>query len=499
LQSEIIYKVPELKREDEDLQSNLDNIGKVIADLNNRRDKGLSEDLENNIKKQLMISHVYHSNAIEGNRLTLRETELILNNMVINERPLKDELEARDLAIANDYLEDLISGYETINYKTILKLHQLVLRTSNEKYAGVFRNIEVKIKESDHIPPDHLHIEQNMKTMFQWMNRNSSYFHPIEMGAIIHHWITWVHPFTDGNGRVARLFLNFFLLQKGYPEVIIRIDDRDKYYEALIQADNGKMEKLILLISENVRKTVDLYESFINEEERKKEWGRQYKKEGERRKKEAESKHKYYYNIWINNILVFQNLMERHLDEISDNLTELEIEYESYEPFTMNKYFDLLEGRKVSHTWVFRFKIFDDIKNIKLSCVFYAKNLSIKKPLAMLGVNVIDQKTGKQAMQEIASNVAIYFSTKTVGHSESNLIKEEIDLVHINSFEDRLTFSVKNRSNIQNYNFITKKYDFIPQIVQDKETPPEEIIQKFLSQILKYYYDIPFTDVVIES
>ncbi len=117
----------------------------------------------------------------------------------------------------------------------------------------------------------------------------------------------------------------------------------------------------------------------------------------------------------------------------------------------------------------------------------------------MLGVNVIDQKTGKQAMQEIASNVAIYFSTKTVGHSESNLIKEEIDLVHINSFEDRLTFSVKNRSNIQNYNFITKKYDFIPQIVQDKETPPEEIIQKFLSQILKYYYDIPFTDVVIES
>ena len=417
------YPIPTLNP-DEDLKINLHNIGKVIDDLNDRRDKGLSKELEKNIKKQLMISSVYHSNAIEGNKLTLRETELILNNMVINERPLKDELEARDLANATTYLEDLISGYETINYKTLLELHQLVLRTSNEKNAGIFRNANVKIKGSDHIPPDHLHIEENMKSMFQWMNRNISKYHPLEMGAIIHHWITWVHPFADGNGRVARLFLNFFLLQKGYPEIIIRIEERDDYYESLIQADKGQINKLIILISENVRKSVDIIETFINDEERKKEWVRKYQKEGEKRKEQAEAQHKYYYNIWKNHVLVFQNLIERHLDELSESLPKIEIEYESYEPISMNKYFDLLEGRKVTHNWIFRFKIFDIIENKRWSFFFYAHAMKNRKPLKMLGVNVIDKKTGKPAVQSTVSRVVVSIFHRKGGQYKTGMLNK---------------------------------------------------------------------------
>ena len=125
------YKIPELEN-DEDLHLSLKNISKVVNELNARRDKGLSKELEKKIKKQLMVSHVYHSNAIEGNQLTLRETELILNNMVINDRPLKDELEAQDLANATEYLQDLISGYQMVNHRTLNELHGLVLKNSNQ-------------------------------------------------------------------------------------------------------------------------------------------------------------------------------------------------------------------------------------------------------------------------------------------------------------------------------------------------------------------------------
>jgi Fic family protein len=98
------YKVPLLDT-NPDLTENLNNIEKIIDDLNDRRDKGLDELLDKKLKKQLLISQVYHSNAIEGNKLSLRETELILEGMVINERPLKDEIEAQSLANATDYLE----------------------------------------------------------------------------------------------------------------------------------------------------------------------------------------------------------------------------------------------------------------------------------------------------------------------------------------------------------------------------------------------------------
>ena len=82
--------------------------------MNQRRDSGLSKDLLDKLKNQLLISQVYHSNAIEGNKLSLRETELILNGMVVNERPLKDELEAKSLANATEYLYKLIDGREPL-------------------------------------------------------------------------------------------------------------------------------------------------------------------------------------------------------------------------------------------------------------------------------------------------------------------------------------------------------------------------------------------------
>lgn len=166
------YKVPEIDLSD-DLSESLNNIEKVVEDLNQRRDKGLDKDLEIKLKKHLLISHVYNSNAIEGNQLSLRETELILNGMVVNERPLKDEIEAQSLANATEYLYKLIDGREPLTKRTLLELHGLIMADIPGIDAGSFRNKEVQIKNSKHTPPSFLTVDVHVDGMFQWMNRNS--------------------------------------------------------------------------------------------------------------------------------------------------------------------------------------------------------------------------------------------------------------------------------------------------------------------------------------
>jgi len=208
------YEISTTKFSDE-LSEGLKNIEKVIDDLNKRRDAGLSSDLLQKLKQQLLISQVYHSNAIEGNNLSLRETELILNGMVVNERPLRDEIEARSLANATEYLYKLIDGSEPLTKRTLYELHGLIMKEVPGINHGQFRKEEVTIKGSEHHPPHFNDVEPHVDEMFKWMNRNSHKFHPLVMAGILHHWMTWIHPFSDGNGRVSRLFLNFLSSTKG--------------------------------------------------------------------------------------------------------------------------------------------------------------------------------------------------------------------------------------------------------------------------------------------
>ena len=195
-------------------------------------------------------------------------------------------------------------------------LHQLLLKNSDPKEAGKFRSVNVEIKESSHTPPEHFHIVEHIDIMFKWMNRNMHKYNPIEMGSILHHWLTWIHPFSDGNGRVARLFLNFFLLQKGYPEVIIKVDDRDQYYNTLIAADNNNLEPLIDFITKNVTASVLLIEEFINDDERTNEAVDKFGTLGKQQLEIQKQKHSYQYEVWKAQMKIFTERFK----EISDDI-----------------------------------------------------------------------------------------------------------------------------------------------------------------------------------
>ena len=184
--------------------------------------------------------------------------------------------------------------------------------------GGKFRNNDVSIKNSDHTPISFLEVENEIENMFKWMNRNVHKFNPITLCAIIHHWLVWIHPFTDGNGRVTRLFTNFYLLQKGYPEIVIKIGDRDKYYDSLINADGGDITELVELFSDKLRQTVNVYEEFFNEYDRQKAWIKKFKDLGNEQYEKTKETYSFQYEVWKNQISVFKALVKENSVEFKE-------------------------------------------------------------------------------------------------------------------------------------------------------------------------------------
>jgi len=468
------YVIPDFEL-DADLKESLDNIEKVIDDLNARRDKGLDENLDKKLKKHLQISQVYHSNAIEGNKLSLRETELILNGMVINERPLKDEIEAKSLANATDYLYKLIDGREPLTKRTLLELHGLIMENVPGIPGGKFRSDEVTIKNSDHKPPSFLTVQSHIDKLFQFMNRYSHKYPPLIMATILHHFLTWIHPFSDGNGRVSRMFLNFFLLQKGYPEIIVRIAHRDLYYNALIDADKGNLLPLIELFTESIRQTVSIYEEFINESERQMAWRDKYRELSEANYQKAKETYSFEYEVWKNQISVFKALFKENINKIESYLPHLNMYIKEYDILSYSQYLDILEDRKVTNTWYLSLKVIDTKNHNTARFIFYFERFKFIKSILMIG---------QQVPKKSKPVIKLYVSARI--DQKSQQLKQEIDLVNVGTLGDQLSFGVRNRKWVWKPD---RKKNKNSRIITVKENPGK-IVRNFIDQILNSYFGI---------
>lgn len=214
------------------------------------------------LREKFQIEMTYNSNAIEGNSLTLRETFLVINEgITIKGKPLKDHLEAKDHYAALEYLYDLIDKDKkhTVSEMLIKNLHQIILQETDKEWAGRYRNANVIIGGAKHTPPDALHVPQKMHDLIRWLISQKDKVNVIELSALLHHKLVHIHPFFDGNGRTARLTMNLFLMQAGYPLVVIMKNDRKKYYDVLDKADSGMYEPLVKFVAQSVERTLDIY------------------------------------------------------------------------------------------------------------------------------------------------------------------------------------------------------------------------------------------------
>lgn len=173
------------------------------------------------IKDYYRIGLTWTSNALEGNSLTESETKVILEDgLTVGGKPLRDILEAVDHARSYNFMFSLLKSHR-IDGEAVLRMHELFYQNIEPAYAGRYRDIKVIITGS-HYPttaPEKLELE--MSRLFEWADRERDQIHPVEFAAELHRRFVFIHPFKDGNGRVARLLMNLALIQEGYLPAVI--------------------------------------------------------------------------------------------------------------------------------------------------------------------------------------------------------------------------------------------------------------------------------------
>jgi len=215
------------------------------------------------IRQAMRLEWTYHSNALEGNTLTLRETQVVLEGLTIGGgKTLREHLEAVNHAHAVDYLEGLVKRDEPLTQVVARQLHSLILRGVDDEHAGEWRKVPVAISGSRHVPPSPSDVAPMMRDLFDWYDGEGARLHPVERAARFHHRFVYIHPFVDGNGRTARLLMNLILMSQGYPPAVIKADPQRRiaYLDALETASvDGQLEPFESVVAEAVAESLDRY------------------------------------------------------------------------------------------------------------------------------------------------------------------------------------------------------------------------------------------------
>lgn len=221
------------------------------------------------IAQALELEYTFESNRIEGNTLTLRETDLVINEgLTISGKSMREHLEAINHQEAIGYIKHLMDKNNPLNEREVLSIHNLILRGINPEDAGRYRRVQVMIKGSSYMPPQSFLVSKEMEDFFIWYETHKNNMHPIVLAAELHERLVTIHPFIDGNGRTSRLVMNLILLQNGYVIANIKgdYDTRMSYYNALetAQTKNNK-EDFLLFVAQIEKESLERYLDIIGQ------------------------------------------------------------------------------------------------------------------------------------------------------------------------------------------------------------------------------------------
>jgi len=237
----------------------------------------IDKEQEDRIMQKFRLDWNYHSNHLEGNSLTYGETKaLILFGVTAQGKPLKDTLEITGHNEAINWVVEMVQGERPLTENFIRELHSLLLQDSykeskNEKGENVPRKISAgKYKTT----PNHVQTATGeifyfatpeetpakMTELLDWYKKKAleKEVNPILLAAEFHYKFIRIHPFDDGNGRTARILMNFILMQFGFPPIIIKTEDKANYFAALQMADAGNIEAFITYIAQNLYRSLEI-------------------------------------------------------------------------------------------------------------------------------------------------------------------------------------------------------------------------------------------------
>ena len=254
----------------------LSKVEKLKAELDSLRP--INEEAERRIMQKFRLDWNYHSNSLEGNSLTYGETKaLILFGITAQGKPLKDHFEITGHDEAIKWIEKVVKEETPLTETFIRQLHTLILKEPYEVDAvtpdgkPTKKKIEIgKYKTT----PNHVRTQTGetfyfaspeetpakMHDLIKWFREKKANpeTNPVILAAEFHYKFILIHPFDDGNGRTARILMNFILMQNGYPPAIIKTGDKENYYRVLQQADAGILEPFIEYIAQNLARSLEI-------------------------------------------------------------------------------------------------------------------------------------------------------------------------------------------------------------------------------------------------
>lgn len=201
------------------------------------RERNCDSEFLKEIQDFYRVEIVYSSNALEGYTYTIFETKILLEDgLTAGGKPMRDAYAVLGHARAYDYMFSLFNK-SSINENDILYMHKLLGDSlDNDAVAGAYREKRSSITGSNHPVSDPKNIPGEMSALLEKIAKNDCDLHPVELAAQLHKGLVFIHPFADGNGRVARLAMNTVLLQNSYFPVAIRPALRRDYINSLEKA-----------------------------------------------------------------------------------------------------------------------------------------------------------------------------------------------------------------------------------------------------------------------
>ena len=216
------------------------------------------------VKEFYKVDNVWASEAVEGNSLTLSETKILLEDgITIAGKPVKDILRICGHGEAYDYMFSLLEN-KTLTLDDICYMHKLLMQKEDEKIAGIYKAYQNFVSGSSYTTIPSEQVEDEMNKLADWMNACRDNLHPVVYAAELHRKLVYIHPFSDGNGRAARLAMNAVLIQNGYLPCPIAPVIKLEYNNALEAGRGGRTEDFIRVIVEAEHETLKDFGRYMH-------------------------------------------------------------------------------------------------------------------------------------------------------------------------------------------------------------------------------------------
>lgn len=312
----------------------------------------LPPEIIQSVQRELLGERVYSSNAIEGNTFSLGETVETLRTGHIELRRKRESTEVINLGKAIEHIQGKLLSPSSDPHKidSFLELHRLLLQGINDDWAGRLRSEQVLIRGAKYQPPDHSHVREMIEEFLERLSSAKS-INAILLATWAHWTIARIHPFMDGNGRMARLWQDLVLFRGQLTCAIIPPESKTEYLASLAKADEGDFNPLTQLVTRRVASTFDKYLSAQQEADAMGQWAQSVIGETGAR---AAEKRKLAYIRWSRKMEELRYQFERCAATVTHASTEIEVQLVPYEIIDQAAWENIRAGLSASKTWFFK-------------------------------------------------------------------------------------------------------------------------------------------------